>query len=213
MFSLEYQYRNTNIEALLNGIESIKQNTIYNAIETFKNDYRNLATAQGNALDLWGKRLKFARYLPLNDKVTYNKFNFYNKFFKELKFTNLSKANFVTLPDYEYRFILMLIFKGRHTIITIPNLNILASELFLTIGLNCKVFETPNLGKIKYIVNSKAPLWLKFVCENFDVLPRPAGIGAQIIEDLKKPIGFNQKEAENNKKITNFYFGNFKKRT
>lgn len=211
-FTTQMQYANTNIHELLQAIANVRYNYIYQGVECFRTDCRNLYTANGGALDMWGRVLGFARYLPIADDSNrdYKEWNFNEKYFNQLQFGRLSADDFVTLPDFEYRFILLMILMGRNIEIKIANLQAMAKELFATIGIVCNVFDTQDMSGIRYVIQSEAPAWLSYVCENFDILPRPAGIKASLIVDLVKPIGFYIDEnTEANQNITNYYYGNF----
>lgn len=213
-FSIQRQYANTNIHELLNGIAKVRGVYKRQAIDTFKNDVRNLKTAVGDALDMWGKILGFSRHIPLNTGAgtTYREFSFWRSYFKQLQFGRIDKDDYLTLPDASYRFLLLLLLQGRRTDMKIRALNDFAQELFSMIGLNCAVFDNFEMKNLSYVVDDVPPLWLTFVLKNYDLLPRPAGVGAELLVDRVLPIGFYRPPPNppaSNLKITNFYYSKF----
>ena len=60
---IQDQYRNTNIETLINGIIEIREKHRVKALQALRDDVMNLQTAKGDALDLWGRLLKFSRFI------------------------------------------------------------------------------------------------------------------------------------------------------
>lgn len=217
-FNIQQQYLNTNIHELLKGIAGVRGLYKSQAIATFKNDVRNLKTAIGGALDLWGNLLGFSRYLPLNiddPDGQYFQWSFYNRYFNRLQFGRVDENDFARLPDPEYRFILLLLLQGRTCNMTIKALAEMAQDTFSQIGLNCAVFDNFNMEKLSYVVDDIPPLWLSYVVKKYDILPRPAGVGAQLLVDKVLPIGFYRpppNPPESNKNITNFYYAKFNHR-
>ena len=64
-----------------------------------------------------------------------------------------------------------------------------------------------------YVFNSKIPAWLNFMMANYDILPRPAGVGAKVMQRIVRRFGFgveNPKYKEwGNRNISGFYFSSF----
>lgn len=217
-FQVQRQYSETNIHNLLRGIAGVRGLYKQQAVISFKNDVRNLKTAIGGALDMWGKLLGFSRYLPLNvddPDGKYFQWNFHNRYFNRLQFGRTDASDYARLPDPEYRFVLLLMLQGRSTIMTIKNLSELAQEAFNQIGLNCAVFDNFEMDKLSYVVDDIPPLWVSYVMKHYDILPRPAGVGAQLLVDKVLPIGFYRpppNPPESNQQITNFYYAKFQRR-
>lgn len=213
-FKIQNQYVNTNIQEFLNAIAKVRGVYKRQAVETFRRDVRNLKTAIGASLDQWGKILKFSRFLPvenLSDK-NYRTFNFNKSYFSELQFGRIDEDDFLMLGDQEYRFILLLILQGQNTRMNIKSLAEMARELFGMIGLNCSVFDNTSMQKLHYVVDAIPPLWFSYVLKYYDILPRPAGIGADLVIDNSLPIGFFREPPnlpESNRQVTNFFFAKF----
>ena len=56
------QYLSGNFETFMRGIAEIKAKHIQKAVDTAISDCFNLATAKGNALDMWGRLLNISRF-------------------------------------------------------------------------------------------------------------------------------------------------------
>lgn len=216
-FSIQMQYKDTNIEDLLNAIAKIRGVYERQAVETFKNCVRNLETAHGGALDMWGKIIGLPRFIPINtsQEAKYREFRFYHTIFEKLQFGRIDKDDYLTLPDNAYRFLLLLIFQGRNTPMKIKYLNELVNRLFPIIGLNCSVMDNFQMNNLSYVVDDIPPLWLSYCAKIYDILPRPAGVSATILIDKARPIGFYRPLPNppiSNREITNFYYAKFYKR-
>lgn len=213
-YNIQYQYARTNIDELLGKIAGVRGKYKRQAVTTFKSDIRNLKTAIGGALDMWGKILGFPRFIPFNkvDGKKYKEFSFYQRYFKELQFGRVDKEDYLRLPDVEYRMILLLILQGRNVRLTVGELSDYAQDTFSQVGLNCAVFDNFETKSIAYVVDDIPPLWLSWVFQNYDILPRPAGIKAEFLVDKVAPIGFYRpppNPPESNKEISNFYYSKF----
>lgn len=214
-FQMQMQYSGTNIEELLRGIASVRGIYKRQAVDAFKNDVRNLKTAIGDSLDLWGRLLGFSRYLPVtfdDPNGEYRQWNFYDSYFNRLQFGRTEYASYARLPDPEYRFILLLLLQGRNSNMTIKNLNELAQDAFSEIGINCAVFDNFEMKSLSYVTDDIPPLWVSFTIRKYDILPRPAGIGADLLVDKVLPIGFYRpppNPPESNQQITNFFYAKF----
>lgn len=213
-YSIQYQYANTNIDRFLGEVAKVRGTYKRQAIQTFKDDVRNLETAIGGALDMWGKILGFSRHIPLNTGggKNYREFSFYQTYFNQLQFGRTDIDDFLTLPDTEYRFLLLWILQGRNTPMLIKDLNDFAQENFSKIGVNCAVFDNFEMNALSYVVDDIPPLWVSFVFKEYDLLPRPAGVGATLLVDKVLPIGFYRPPPappESNLEISNFYYAKF----
>lgn len=208
---IQYQYYNTNIGAFLRGLSQINERYINQAIETAFNDIINLRTAVGAGLDMWGKVLGFPRYIPVEDDTPkdWKNFNFYDSYFKKLKFKNYSDIKFLGLPDFNYRLILLLLKAQQSITPNIKAIELLVNEIFKTLKISIIVKDTQDMSWITYVFKQEIPEWLGWILKHYDILPRPAGVGATFIVDLKKPLSFDRYDLELNKEITNFYYGNF----
>ena len=64
-----------------------------------------------------------------------------------------------------------------------------------------------------YLFNSQIPPWLNFMMANYDILPRPDGVGSKLQERIVKRFRFGiENEAYKewaDKNITAFYYSSF----
>ena len=85
--NIQDQYKNTNIETLINGLADLYDKLITQPLNDFYNNIYNLDTASGIGLDLWGEKLNFPRTIKYIDETS-------------------EKESSVTLEDDEYRLVL-----------------------------------------------------------------------------------------------------------
>lgn len=212
--ALQYQYYNSNIGEFLKGVGRVSEVFINQAIESLFNDVVNLRTATGAALDMWGRRLGFSRFIPTDTDTPkdYKNFNFYDMYFNKVKF-NDSNMHYVGLPDFNYRIILLLLLAQQSITPNIKAIEDLVNEIFKKLNISIIVKDTTDMSYVTYIFKKEIPEWLGWIFKNYDVFPRPAGVGASYIVDLRKPFSFDRDDIALNKEITNFYYGNFTEKT
>ena len=189
---IQAQYRDTNIKELIRGIIEIKRKYIYMSIKSLLNDNLSISTAKGIGLDLWGNLLHLSRYIPSDKGDNYAYFNFNSKNFKSnggLIFYNANRPNYASLDDLYYRQLLLILYQGYFLNSDIPNLTLFSRESLSTYG-NLYIRDSLKMDWQIYVFNSKIPVWLNFMMSNFDILPRPAGVGSTIIERIVRRFGF-----------------------
>lgn len=189
---IQAQYRDTNIKELISGIIEIKRKYIYMAIKSLLNDNLSISTAKGVGLDLWGNLLHLSRYIPSDKGENYAYFNFNVKNFKSnggLIFYNANKPNYASLDDLYYRQLLLILYQGYFLNSDIPNLTLFSRESLSTYG-DLYIRDSLKMDWQIYVFNSKIPVWLNFMMSNFDILPRPAGVGSKIVERIVRRFGF-----------------------
>ncbi|EAI8168565.1 DUF2612 domain-containing protein [Campylobacter coli] len=209
---IQAQYRDTNIKDLISGIIEIKKKYIFNALKSLYEDNFSLSTAKGIGLDLWGNLLHFNRYIPSESGQDYNYFNFNKKNFYKLFFYDYNKPNYAKLDDMYFKQILLLIYQGMYIFPSIPSLNVFTQETFSQYG-KVVVKDTTDMSYQVFVFSSQIPLWLKFVFSNFDVFPRPAGVGFKVIERILRRFGFEPDKPYQKPTYTFFNFNkkNFNK--
>ncbi|MDD5786039.1 DUF2612 domain-containing protein, partial [Campylobacter lanienae] len=189
---IQAQYRDTNIKEFIGGIIEIKRKYIYMAIKSLLNDNLSISTAKGIGLDLWGNLLHLSRYIPSDKGDNYAYFNFNVKNFKSnggLIFYNANKPNYASLDDLYYRQLLLILYQGYFLNSDIPNLTLFSRESLSAYG-DLYIRDSLKMDWQIYVFNSKIPVWLNFMMSNFDILPRPAGVGSKIIERIVRRFGF-----------------------
>lgn len=177
--AVQAQYKGTNINALLNGILEIKKKYIYNAYKSLIQDNFNLLTAKDDGLDLWARILNFTRYVNIKSEKVYNKFNFYECNFYNLNFYSDEVLEYTRLDDEQLRKILVILYQGQFIYPSIENVNTFANKLLNEYG-EVRVKDSQDMSFITYIINNELPDWLTWIFENYDILPRPAGVGIKI---------------------------------
>lgn len=189
---IQAQYRDTNISELIKGIIEIKQKYILGAMNSLVNDNLSISSAKGIGLDLWGNLLHLSRFIPSDGGENYAYFNFNSKNFKTnggLIFYNENRPSYTGLDDVYYRQLLLIIYQSYFLNSSIPTLNQFTLESFADYG-DVYVRDTTNMSYQVYIFNNKIPLWLNYMMTNYDILPRPAGVGSRIIERDIRRFGF-----------------------
>lgn len=189
---IQAQYRDTNISELIKGIMEIKRKYILGAMNSLVNDNLSISSAKGIGLDLWGNLLHLSRYIPSDGGENYTYFNFNSKNFKTnggLIFYNENRPSYTGLDDVYYRQLLLIIYQSYFLNSSIPTLNQFTLESFADYG-DVYVRDTTNMSYQVYIFNNKIPLWLNYMMSNYDILPRPAGVGSRIIERDIRRFGF-----------------------
>ena len=189
---IQAQYRDSNIKELISGIIEIKRKYIYMAIKSLLNDNLSISTAKGIGLDLWGNLLHLSRYIPSDKGDNYAYFNFNVKNFKTnggLIFYNANRPNYGTLDDLYYRQLLLIVYQGYFLNSSIPTLNQFTLESLADYG-QVYVRDSTDMSYQVYLFNSQIPKWLNFMMANYDILPRPAGVGARLQERIVRRFGF-----------------------
>ena len=212
---IQAQYRDTNIAELIKGIIEIKRKYILGAIYSLVNDNLSISTAKGIGLDLWGNLLHLSRFIPSESGDSYTYFNFNDKNFKSnggLIFYNKNRPNYGELDDIYYRQLLLIIYQSYFLNSSIPTLNQFTLESLADYG-SVYVRDTTDMSYQVFIFNNKIPLWLKYMMTNYDILPRPAGVGSKIIERDIRRFGFGADKPVNAPRyaLFNFYQTNFNK--
>lgn len=212
---IQAQYRDTNISELIKGIIEIKKKYILGAMNSLVNDNLSISSAKGVGLDLWGNLLHLSRYIPSDKGENYAYFNFNDKNFKTnggLIFYNKNRPNYGKLDDIYYRQLLLIIYQSYFLNSSIPTLNQFTLESLADYG-SVYVRDTTDMSYQIYIFNNKIPAWLNYMMTNYDILPRPAGVGSKIIERDIRRFGFGADKPINAPRyaLFSFYRTNFNK--
>lgn len=217
MAIIQEQFKNTNIEKLLRGLEAVFDKWTLGLIDSIKEEVLSLPTARGIGLDMWGKLLGFPRYLPEPVKSGATNtipFNFENKDYFKLQFYQEEEGRFkyVALDDFSYRVILQSLTVKLTQDCTIPKINQYCDFLFSKFGGASFCQDSHNMRFVTYILRFEIPSWLRYIIETYDILPRPTGVAFRYIESAAYPIGFRGQSTyyqTQKKNVTNFYRGRF----
>ena len=215
---IQQQYINTNIEIFLTELSNVIDKHTTLLVSHLTNNVFNLETATGIGLDLWGALLNFPRHLPTPDKTgTINSipFQFYNRNFYKSQFIDENiNFTYMSLDDNSYKKILLCLSTKLTTDCTIPNINVFCEKLFNSFGGSSFIRDSENMEFVSYIFRFEMPQWFKYVLDNYDILPRPAGVGSRYLESISYKFGFKEQSRYSQtgkKNITNFYKSVFKK--
>lgn len=176
-------YKNTTTEKLANGLVSLFDKLVIKEVDNYKNLFYNIDTANSDGLDLWGKFLKFPRYVTTDE-------------------------GYERLEDAQYRIILKAKALQLTRPPTISGINKSINDLFGALDIICYVLDTQDMSFVTYVFVDLLPDWLSNIFEKYDVLPRPAGVGVAIAEAERRYIGFFGQNS-NGTNIHNFTKTNF----
>ena len=172
-----WQYSNaTNLQSLIS-----QKQTWYNTNQTafWQNWYTNvfnLATANMFGLSVWSVILGQPITLPSSAAPqTQPSFGFgaYNYNFTNGNFTNYNGSVY-TFPLQYARLILQLRYYQLTSSGTVPEINRMLATLFASFGV-CYVLDTLHM-KMEYVFEFPLTYELLLIFQNFDLLPRPAGV-------------------------------------
>lgn len=194
------QYLGGNFEVLMRGIAEIKTKHLKMALDSAKDDVFNLATAKGNALDLWGRLLNISRFIPAQ-------FDFDGA-------SDYPVNDYQTLSDDDFRTIIIWAFQTQNIDITIEEVTRWLNGYF---NMNASV-QDKNSANVtdfqdmseKVFYSDKIPDFARWVLTEYDLIPRPAGVLDSLIPIVSKIFGFRVTDDPNFLEYrTNFFFGRF----
>lgn len=175
--NIQDQYKNTNIETLINGLADLYDKLITQPLNDFYNNIYNLDTASGVGLDLWGEKLNFPR---------------------TIKYIDNKKENSVTLQDDEYRLILKVLTLKLYTQMSVPGINKTLKELFSFYNADAYTLDNQDMTYVNYIFVWEIPEYLKQAFNNYDLLPHPLAVGTRYREAVYQIFGFKGQKLSNN---------------
>lgn len=179
MYNIQNQYKNTNIETLINDLTDLYNQLITTPLQDFYNNIYNLDTAQGIGLDLWGQRLNFPRTIKYIDE------------------TNQQESS-ITLQDDEYRLILQVVTLKLYTQMTVPGINKTLKELFSYYNANAYTIDNKDMTYVNYIFVWEIPEYMKQAFNNYDLLPHPLAVGTTYKEAFYQIFGFKGQNLSDN---------------
>lgn len=151
------------------------------------NDVFNLLTANEFGLSVWGIILGIPLSVGLpgtgNRKVW--GFGAFNQNFHKYNFGRDS-SGVAGLTLKQKRLVLRLRYYQLVTDATVPNTNFILNQIF---GMG-KVLDGLNMTET-YVFPTALDSEVAFVLQNYDLLPRPAGVGVNILVDPTKAFGFD----------------------
>lgn len=179
MNKIQDQYKNTNIETLINGLTELYDKLITQPLKEFYDNIYNLDTAKNIGLDLWGERLNFPRTIKYIDEIT-------------------GKESAVTLQDDEYRLILQIVTLKLYSRMTVPGINKTLKELFAFYNARAYTVDNQDMTYVNFVFLWKIPDYLKQAFNNYDLLPHPMAVGTRYREAFAQIFGFKGQNLSNN---------------
>lgn len=147
----------------------------------------NVNTAQGFALDIWGRIVNIPRTITIPDSTDY--FGFDEALpdaepFDQAPFYNGPRGGTLyTLTDDAYRVLILTKALANISSFTGQSMNALLNFMFNGQGTergSCYVLETATPMQIQYVFNFALKSWEAAVLEQASLMPRPAGVGVTI---------------------------------
>ena len=147
----------------------------------------NVNTAQGFALDIWGRIVNVPRTITIPDSTT--SFGFDEALpdsepFNQAPFWNGPRGGTLyTLSDDAYRVLILTKALANISSFTAQSMNALLNFMFNGQGTtrgSCYVLETATPMQIQYVFNFALQSWEAAVLEQASLMPRPAGVGVTI---------------------------------
>jgi hypothetical protein len=153
----QLQYNNTNLQELMRQKALVYNKYIGNLLKAFNDEILNLDTCRSSALDyIWGKYFKISRTFADDE------------------------GNLFSLSDAEFRYILKIkafcsIWDG-----AINSLNNFLGILYRDRGI-VFILDNQNMTVNTYYFKMLMSEQEKYIFTHYDILPRPAGIGTELI--------------------------------
>ena len=199
--TLLWQYENApNTKALIQAKQDLWDADFSDFWEHFLTDIFDIKTANTFGLSVWA--------IILGVPIVYNfpgagvegwGFGQYRKNFTQGNFQGQTGVNY-SLSEATARVVLQLRYYALIGTCTAPAINRMLADIFADYG-TCYVTDGLDMTH-RYVFNFILPSDLEYAFNNFDVLPRPAGVNQSRVVIIEPPFGFNA-DAQN------FNHGNF----
>jgi hypothetical protein len=154
-------------------------------------DVFDLRTANDFGLSVWGKILDESRESFVSGvRTDYPAFGFgqYKRNFGRGNFRR-AHSGYVRLSAEQYRLLLRLRYFKLVSRGTVPEINDFLLRLFHGSG-NVYVLDPLDMSFAVYVFTFAPATWQRYVLEDMDALPRPAGVGARIVVVGRRAFGF-----------------------
>ena len=159
--------------------------------ENWTRDVFDLSTANDFGLSVWGKILRESREVPVpgaNQGHPTFGFGASRRNFGRGNFRR-ANAGYLKLDTEAYRLLLQLRYYKLVSRGTVPEINAFIRRIFKDQG-NVYVLDPLDMSFAVYVFSFAPAYWQRFVLEDMDALPRPAGVGAMIRVVTRKAFGF-----------------------
>lgn len=161
--------------------------------ESWVRDVFDLSTANDFGLSVWGKILREGREAYVAGAsaghpafgLSASRKNFGRGNFRR------GNAGYLKLGTEPYRMLLQLRYYKLVSRGTVPEINAFMKKLFQDQG-NVYVLDPLDMSFALYVFSFAPAYWQRFILDDMDALPRPAGVGVRIRVVGKKGFGYGQ---------------------
>lgn len=155
----------------------------------------NVDTAQGFGLDIWGRIVVISRQLQIPEDAEYFGYNTgapqsWSPFNVESFFTGPGETQTFILADAAYRVLILAKALSNISATDSMSLNKVLQQLFPGRG-RAWVNDLGGMA-MRFVFEFPLESWEKAVLTNGGVIPRPAGVGAYILEVPEDTFGFGE---------------------
>ncbi len=197
---IQAQYKNTNNEDLIRDLVEVFRIFIFEAWKSLFLHNFFLATANGDALDLWGNILGLSREFPAEAiGKDYNYFNFDNKRFHQLIFYNPSAPEYAFLSDEGFRDLLLLLLQRQFIKNDTNSVNAFLDNFFAKYG-GVNIEDSTDMSRSFTWFSENIPQFLRYYILYKDVLPRPACVDMGVGNNKNRYFGFETEDINYNAK-------------
>lgn len=165
---LQKQYGYTNISALMIEKASVYNKYIGNLSQTFGKEILDYNTCVPEALDyFWGRMFKISRVFSDQDGTPFS------------------------LNDEQFREIIKICAFGTTWDGSLESINLFLSNLFKDRG-RVYLIDPQDMSFELFVFDFELEPWERYLFSKKDILPRPAGVGANILEVTEQFFGFEK---------------------
>ena len=189
---LLWQYNEAErLQALLAGKQAWHTENQERFWRSWIRDVFDLRTANDFGLSVWGKILDESRESFVSGvRADYPAFGFgqYKRNFGRGNFRR-AHSGYLRLSVDQYRLLLQLRYFKLISRGTVPEINDFMLKLFRGQG-NVYVLDPLNMTFAVYVFTFAPATWQRYVLEDMNSLPRPAGGGVRIVVTTRRAFGF-----------------------
>ena len=151
-------------------------------------DIFNLKTATQFGCDVWALILgvPLQSIAPEESKINWG-FGHYRKNFTHGNFTALGSN--IALSLEQRRIVLQIAYYKTFLRCTVPEINQMLADVLGNYG-GAYILDGNDMSYTVYVLNFQPTDELLYVLQNFDILPRPAGVGLKVIVSTRPVYGF-----------------------
>jgi hypothetical protein len=188
--ALLWQYNEAeNIQKLVASKQAWYEENQSNFWKRWVRDVFDIRTANDFGLSVWSIILgcRTVTDIPPTNKANFG-FGPYNKNFNNGNFGQIgTKSKY--LNTEQKRILLRLRYFQMISRCTVPEINAMLKSLFQDVG-QVYISDINSMEYIVYVFSFVPSQDIRFVIDNFDILPRPAAVGVRTIINVRPVFGF-----------------------